>query len=71
MYETMFLIEESNLNIEEGLYQVVLESSDIVEMKKETIEKLKNSRSVKERQKWLKRLKNLNKIKRVKDEKTK
>ena len=71
MYETMFLIEESNLNIEEGLYQVVLESSDIIEMKKETIEKLKNSRSVKERQKWLKRLKNLNKIKRVKDEKTK
>lgn len=71
MYGTMFLIEESNLNIEEGLYQVVLESSDIIEMKKETIEKLKNSRSAKERQKWLKRLKNLNKIKRVKDEKTK
>lgn len=64
MFEDTLLIEDFDLNLlEDGLYSVILEADDIIEMKKDIMEKLRNSRSFKERQKWLKKLRNLNRTK--------
>lgn len=68
MFDDVLLEGLDDVNIEEGMYEVVLESLEIIELRKNTIEKLKNSRSLKERQRWLKKLRNLSKIKRVKDD---
>lgn len=71
MFDDVLLEGLDDVNIEEGMYEVVLESLEIIELRKNTIEKLKNSRSLKERQRWLKKLRNLSKIKRVKDDNVK
>lgn len=71
MLDTFLLEDLGSTVLEEGNYLVVLEASDINEMKKEIFQKLKNSRSPKERKKWLTKLKNLNKVKRIKDDEEK
>lgn len=52
-------------NCEYLLEGIILEADEVFELKQNVIKKLKNSRSAKERQKLLTRLKNLNKVKKV------
>lgn len=60
--EVCDLIAESH-NINPNELYVLTEDNDLHSKKKEILEKLKKSRSLKERQKHLARLKNLNKVK--------
>lgn len=59
-----FTILESEIDFSDLL---VTEESDILSKKNEILEKLKKSRSPKERTKLLTKLKNLNKTKRIKE----
>lgn len=64
----MFL-ESSIFTVQDNeKYEVVLEGSEIHELRNEVIKKLKTSKSEKERKKLLTRLKSLNKVKPVREE---